>query len=41
VVDKADDIQWNSWFVTAVPEAGALYENHRDETGQTDEEKKN
>jgi hypothetical protein len=37
--DKAEDSQWNRWYVTAVPAADALYENYLDETGQTDEEK--
>ena len=37
--DKAEDSQWNEWYVTAVPVADALYEDYLDETGQTDEEK--
>ena len=37
--DKAEDSQWNDWYVTAVPAADALYENYLNETGQTDEEK--
>ena len=37
--DKAEDSQWNDWYVTAVPAADALYEDYLVETGQTDEEK--
>jgi hypothetical protein len=37
--DKAEDSQWNDWYIAAVPAADALYENYLDETGQTDEEK--
>ena len=37
--DKAEDSQWNDWYVTAVPAADALYKSYLDETGQTDEGK--
>ena len=36
--DKAEDSEWNDRYVTAVPVADALYENHLDGTGRTDEE---
>ena len=37
--DKAEDSQWNNWYVTSVPVADALYEIYLADTGQTDEEK--
>jgi hypothetical protein len=37
--DKAEESQWNDWYVGAVPKADVLYEDYLDETGQTDEEK--
>ena len=37
--DKAEDSQWNDWYVTAVPAADALYVTYLADTGQTDEEK--
>jgi hypothetical protein len=37
--DKAEEGQWNEWYVSSVPKADALYEDYLDETGQIDEEK--